>query len=640
MGHQHEQIFTRKFSEVVYMIPVQASKLWNPSSGGRIYNAVGYVMDALQSIYENTTGEIHYKIGVMQDTYIPLMLHMEAYGTSDEYLCEDTGSGAPIEALIPKVSFHEGLLPDHVCDLMKCSFWSDSGKMEPIVHLLSKSTPQRCQIRSLTLIMLNYCKIHENVYDFVFKALKCSMMGLYRGCQRPSIHVRKEIVKVFDSMTRNTFLMFMQSKHQQLLFFTIKEYLIFAAKHIPALYKELLVRYKWKSFENRVTTTMNAVRAMLTVESLLEFQGVEKYLTSVTRLQPHLYRPRKHPFCRVIMHECEHHDDIQALASGRYKYWDLMYSMLIRIPLEPLPVEWLEIFGVSKDSITKLQELRKAYNSTGVKGNMRAFIKTLPRHEFEPVRALARAYDRKINVRMFTLPLHITIRQIRALRHMHNVKNGEEMHHTIGKTLVCMECQQFKGFVAHKSPKIIHNIHAYGQTRVIVDDDTGALYCGKRVDKIEKKRDLLTYDWDSVDDSSLKEFRKDAKAKRKEEKTRLCTQNELQRVNLVGNMLQFYGTLYTICPQCGNFMKYDPANMYNGFFCGCCMTFGHLFRNIKCEWCRTKLHLENIQVIGEKESIHLCKSCHKPWIRNANSILSLATIRQGLREKWKRLQTV
>ena len=102
------------------MIPLQASKLWNPSSGGRIYNAVGYVMDALQSIYDNTTGEIQYKIGIMQDTYIPLMLHMGAYGTSDEYLCEDTGSGAPIEALIPKVSFHEGLLPDHVCDLMKC----------------------------------------------------------------------------------------------------------------------------------------------------------------------------------------------------------------------------------------------------------------------------------------------------------------------------------------------------------------------------------------------------------------------------------------------------------------------------------------------------------------------------------------
>ena len=622
------------------MIPFRPSKLWNPSSGGKIYNAVGYVVDVLQTLYEDTDGEIQYKIGVMQDTYIPLMIHMEEHSTLDDYLCEDTGDGAPIENLLPKVTFHEGFLPDHVCDLMKCSFWSDSGKMEPIVHLLSKSTPQRCQIRSLTLIMLNYCKIHEDVYDFVFKALKCSMMGLYRGSKRPSIRIRKQIVKVFDSLTRKQFLMFMQSKHQQLLFFTIKEYLIFAAKHIPALHKELVLRYKWTSFEKRVTETMDVVRSMLSCDTLMEFIGVERYLTSVTRLQPHLYRPRKHPFCRVIMHECEHNDDTQGLASGRYRYWQLMYDMLIRIPLEPLPVEWLEIFGVSAPNIKKLLDLRNAYNTSGVKGSIRTFVKSLPRSEFEAIRALARAYDRKINVRMFTLPVHITVRQIRALRHMHNVKDAEDMHHTVGRTLVCIECQQFKGFVAHRTAKKIHNIFAYGQTRVIVDDDTGKLYCGKRVDKIEKKRDLATYTWDNLDETGLKEFRKGAKVKRKEEMTRLCTQNELQQVSLIGNMLQFYGVLYTICPQCGNFMKYNPNNMYNGFYCGCCMEHGHLFRNIKCEWCKTKHHLENIQVLGEKESIHLCKSCHKPWIRNANSILSLEIIRRGLKDKWKRLQTI
>ena len=60
-------------------------------------------------------------------------------------------------------------------------------------------------------------------------------------------------------------------------------------------------------------------------------------------------------------------------------------------PLEPLPVEWLEIFGVSSASISKLKELRTAYNTFGVKGNMRSFIKSLPRHEFKAVRALARA---------------------------------------------------------------------------------------------------------------------------------------------------------------------------------------------------------------------------------------------------------
>ena len=64
---------------------------------------------------------------------------------------------------------------------------------------------------------------------------------------------------------------------------------------------------------------------------------------------------------------------------------------------------------------------------------------------------------------------------------MHNIPNGEPMHDTIGKTLICVECQQFKGFVAYRTKYKVHNIHAYGQTRVLVDDDTGKLYCGKKM---------------------------------------------------------------------------------------------------------------------------------------------------------------
>ena len=622
------------------MINMEPSKTWNPSRGGRIYNAIGHILDKLNLLYKTVTGELQYLIGIKQDMFIPLMLYMEQNNTSDEHMCEDDGEGAPIEKLLPRKAFHEGMMPDNISDLMKCSFWSDNGKMDPIVHLLSKSTPQRCQIRSLTLIMLNYCKLHDNVYDFVVNALKCSMLGAYRGCKRPSVHIRKKIYEVFDNMSRKEFLVFMQNRHQQLLFFTIKEYLIFASEHIPALHKELEIRYKWKEFEKRVTTTMNTVRSMLTEENLMLFVGVERYLTSVTRLQPHLYRPRKHQFCRVIMHECEHYDDTTGNASKRHKYWQLMYDMLIREPLAPMPIDWLHLFNIPSELVKKIKELQHSYNTTGIRGNIRNFITSLDREHFEIIRALARAYDRKINVRMFTLPVHITIRQIRALRQMHNVPNGEPLHDTIGKTLICVECQQFKGFVAYRTTKKVHNIHAYGQTRVLVDDDTGNLYCGKKNDKLDKKRDVYTYDWEQKAKLAEQMDRKSAKEKRKEQTNDLCKQNVLQQISLIGNMLQFYGVLYTICPQCANFMKYDPTHMYNGFYCGCCMENGHLFRDIRCEWCKTKTHLENIKVVGDKKTIHLCKSCHKPWIRNATGLLTIEIIRKGLKEKWKRLQSI
>ena len=305
--------------------------------------------------------------------YIPLMVYMEEHDTSDEHLCEDAGHGAPIEQLMPKHAYHEGMLPDHVVDLMKCSFWSDNGKMTPIVHLLSKSTPQRCQIRSLTMIMLNYCKVHDNVFEFVLNALKCSMLGAYRGTKRPPLRIRKRIYKVFSEMTRRRFLVFMQNRHQQLLFFTIKEYLIFAARHMPALREELKIRYKWEAFEKRVTDTMDVVRSMLDEDNIMEFIGVERYLTSINRLQPHLYRPRKHAFCRVLMHECEHHDDLEGLASGRHEHFTLMYDMLIRVPLDKMPIAWLELFKVSRGTISQLQTFQVTYNTTGSRSTLHVY---------------------------------------------------------------------------------------------------------------------------------------------------------------------------------------------------------------------------------------------------------------------------
>ena len=144
-GHKCEYIFACSFSEIAFMVNMAPSKIWNPSMGGRIYNAIGHILDVLNMLYKSTTGEIQYLIGIKQDMFIPLMLYMENNDTSDEHLCEDKGEGAPIEKLLPRHAFHEGLLPDNVSDLMKCSFWSDNGKMEPIVHLLSKSTPQRAK---------------------------------------------------------------------------------------------------------------------------------------------------------------------------------------------------------------------------------------------------------------------------------------------------------------------------------------------------------------------------------------------------------------------------------------------------------------------------------------------------------------
>ena len=81
--------------------------------------------------------------------------------------------------------------------------------------------------------------------------------------------------------------------------------------------------------------------------------------------------------------------------------------------------------------------------------------------------------------------------------------------------------------------------------------------------------------------------KRNAKDKRKDLKNQICANTELISVNLLGVLLQFYDTMYTVCPMCANFMIFDSKHFTeNGFYCGCCIDHGKLYTNICCEWCK------------------------------------------------------
>tara|TARA_B110000858_G_scaffold101039_1_gene116045 strand:- start:357 stop:1124 length:768 start_codon:yes stop_codon:yes gene_type:complete len=253
------------------------------------------------------------------------------------------------------------------------------------------------------------------------------------------------------------------------------------------------------------------------------------------------------------------------------------------------------------------------------------------------MRCLAIAYDMHNNIRMFTLPVHIVTEQIKALRQLYNVPNGEEAPE-MGKSLVCIQCKKFKGFIVHMKKKPI-NLFAYGHSKVLVNYNTGKMHCGRRCDKVDKKREKNA-EFEAVHVTETKDNKRIAKECRKDIKNKLCAKTELVEVPLLGNILQFYGALYTICPQCGSFMKYDPTKMYNGFYCGCCIKDGKRIGEIQCARCGDRQHLGDPIIVSSGDSIYLCKQHYKPWIREATSVLDKETILRGLEEKWKRLQSI
>jgi hypothetical protein len=689
---EYESVFIGNFADRVHAFDLSKWKpsYWNPADlkeatdEYRIYCTIGWTMHHLKHLMNQTNIEssMSYYLTLYTDMHIPLMIYLEdtmekmeasffkMKHITDEHLTTDFGEGAPIQKYLPSMDkvFHQGNLPDVLHYIVQCSFFSDTrSKANPIVHLLSKSLPQRCTIRNLREIVSNYCRKYEDVYQFVLGCLKCSLMGLYETCtERPPLDIRIKLFRKFNSISKAQMLQWMMRDHQQLLFYTIKEFLIYGVRQVPSMYEEIEQRYYWDKFEDCVMKAMNTVRKCVCMETnLMDFKGVELQLSVINKQQVHhLYRPTRHQFCHIVFTECEKIDDSRCAnfitKEFPVEHKHLIYKMAIRIPnRKDIPYKWLEYFKVSKQTIRRLEQIQDVYIQEGSKSSLKSFLTKLSRYEFEAVRDFSAIFDRKTNCRLFTLPVHIYKRQYVALRRKHGIPNNVELPEDVGYTMMCLQCRQFKGFVNTNDGKgKISNLYAFGHSKVLIDDESMKMYCGKRCDKVDgKKRHHHVAEYSSfmqMDSDVLKKVKYDrerkrsAKEVRKEIKNAICSDTELIRVNLLGVLLQFYNNLYTICPSCGNFMKMESKYFTkDSFYCGCCIQHGRLYTTVSCEWCHAVRGNESwcpIAIIDdtceeEKErNIYLCQGCHKPWIRNARSQLKLSIIRKGLTERWKRLQ--
>lgn len=597
---------------------------------------------------------------------------------TDEILCTKTADGMAVSnRLQPSQKlfdsgeiFHDGMVPDVLNHVVQCNFFTDIKKpnKHPLVHLISKALPQRCQIRNLSDILRQYSRDHDYVFNFVISCMKASLLGLYKhAVVRPPFHVRRALIQEFNEKSKMEFLSWILDDNQQLLFYIIKEFLIFSCKFIPALYSEILLRYNWTKFEDGVKMAMNTVRRYTTFDAdqPMKFKDVESMLASVNKQQiHHLYRPLKCTFEVVVSNECEKIDEdrceIYPTKEIPLKWKEDMYQMAIRTDGKTLPFHLLECFQIAPAVIDNIKNIYDIFRGDGSKGSLKQFLMDLGRHEFETIREFCDAFDRRANIRIFYLPVHTYVQQCVALRRKHKIPCGEEIPDYAGEVLVCLHCKTFKScvndFDNKGKPK---NLYAYGHSKVLVEDVGGVtkIFCGKRCDKSDvKKRNNYKGDIDSlidIQDASAKSIqaqrsrRKQAKDRRKKNMNIICANTELVGVSLLGRIMQFYGKLYTICPSCGNPMAYSGKyfNGEKGFYCGCCLsTQGTLFTTISCIHCDAIKNNETwdpITVLAEKgderKQIYLCNNCNRPWIHTCNTLLKYSTIKRGLEEKWKRI---
>ena len=546
----------------------------------------------------------------------------------------------------------ESGLPDIINEHLDCSFWNENKtKMKPIVHLMCKALPQRCQIRNLREIISNYCQTDDTVHEFMRSALLCSLLGMYEHCRfRLTWSARKEIIRrlIYSNPNRTQLQEWLFTNYQHLLFYTIKEFMTFSMPMIPALYDELCVTYKWNIFENAVRTAMDRARATIQ-ENVLQgtsikewMQHVEAALIIVNKQQlVHLYRPQRQTFCQTVLAMCNrmdeqtHNTDVYSEFPSEHVH--LLRLMTQRVPRTHIHINWLKYFNVQQTAIDSLCNMYQHVQQNAFRTDLRKLLNTLTRYDFEAVRALFAAFRQTHSViRVFQLPAHYYEAQCKALRRRYGLVPGEELGEHVGQVYLCLSCNTFKGFIVNKTSKV-NNLFANGHSKIIVDDETLKCYCGRRCEKSDtKKRNRVeVFSLSEQTEQTKRRAKKEWKIAKKNVQNKRSAETECMQINITGVILQFYDNLYLFCPSCANPTTFHAdQHDRHGFTCGQCRKGGTLYTSVSCSICGifkgkdTWLTVVCINEEKENETIAICNSCHKPWIKNYDGNVPSAIIEQ------------
>ena len=638
VGTRYEWLFMGSFWDRLQTAPLNpmSEQLWQApqmhASSPKIRAFVSIINEIIPlTQLKGLPNSIALNIHVYYDAHIPLMCAIEDLQT--------TNIMPLFHKYAPKTTsvIQESGLPDIINEHLECSFWNENKtKMKPIVHLMCKALPQRCQIRNLREIISNYCQTDDTVHEFMRSALLCSLLGMYEHCQfRLSWSARKEIIRrlIYSKPNRTQLQEWLFTNYQHLLFYTIKEFMTFSMPMIPALYDELCVTYKWNIFEKTVRSAMD--RARETVQNNVQvsssiqdwMEHVENALIIVNKQQlVHLYRPQRQTFCQTVLTMCNRMDeqtrntDIYSVFS--VEYVSLLRRMTQRVPRKHIHIEWLKYFNVQQTAIDSLCNMYKHVSQNAFRSDLRKLLTTLSRHDFEAVRALFAAFRQTHSViRVFQLPKHYYEAQCVALRRRYGLVPGEELQDHVGQVYLCLSCNAFKGFIVNKDSKV-NNLFANGHSKIIVDDETLKCYCGRRSEKSDtKKRNRIDVEAFSTvterTELSKRQQKKEWKMAKKNVQNQRCADTECMQVNITGCLLQFYDQLYLFCPSCANPTTFhsEQHDKY-GFTCSQCRKGGTLFTHVSCSICGlfkgkdTWQTVECIHQNGSSETIAICNGCN------------------------------
>jgi len=507
-------------------------------------------------------------------------------------------------------------LPNFVPKLVKTCFAvhrAGNRAVDPLGHVLNKAWPMRCSVRNFCDIVSGYILSEPEIYQFVLLVLHACMLGVYPTSSNPaSLRVKMILYRCYerDRLTPTQLAEWVQQKNHMLLFIAIKEYIAYAISLVPGLSHVLYEAYNWKVFVESVTRQADSIR-----EALNSYNGPPSAMFQVARDAVSAVRSYKCPVPPVDYSVvC---DNLQAVARTAYHPDVDVYHNPLRMPIykiiRPLieagaPLEKVAVAVGIRPDIAELIERAVRNGSSSAEWKVARTIKCRSTQESLLLHEFIQAWIMCHRISTYRLPPHV-------------LEEQRKCEHIRGRVVyACACCRQLREFVVDDNTN--NNAWACGHHKVLLDDRTGDVYCGKRVEK------------NSV--PMRKPATDNCRSYWKAQQSTMCGYSPLMHIDMDGYVLSFYGKLYVLCPCCGCVMRLHPGRYYNkSYRCMHCSYRTNSDHPDRCFHCY--ITSSELQAVALQETaVHVCSACLRRWMSDDSLTTNIGedVAHQAINERW------
>lgn len=507
-------------------------------------------------------------------------------------------------------------LPNLVPNLIKACLAAHrpaNRTVDPLGHVLNKAWPMRCSVRNFSDIVSGYIKTEASIYRFVLIVLHACMLGAYPHSKTTaSVAIRILLYRCFqqERLSPHQLACWVKQNNHLLLFIAIKEYISYSISLVPGLSTVLHDAYNWKVFADSVQRQADGIRTTLN-----NFAGPPSEIFNAARDAVGTVRSYKCPVAPVDYHAiCE---NLQGIARASFHPQTDVYRTPLRTKMyyiiRPLiasgaPFEEVAVtFGIDPHAARVLQQ-SISQGSSACKWKEAKRVKCSSAQEALALHEFVQAWVMCHQIFTFRLPAHIVHEQRQI-----GMSAGREIY-------ACACCRQLREFVV--DDKCSNNAWACGHHKVLLDDSTGQVYCGKRAEKTTVPARKPSTD--------------NCRSFWKSQQSLMCGCCPLLRINMDGYMLSFFGKLYVLCPSCACVMRLNADQYYaSSYRCTNCRYRKDTSQPDRCFHCYVVS--SDLDTVALRENtVHVCGTCTRRWMADDSLTRNVdeEVAHQAINERW------